>query len=100
MLARVEVEHEVGEGALKACTGTEVEDEAGAGDLGGAIKVQDVQGFTELPVGPGGEVEGGLNAPGFFFAVGVLVATHGDRVLGQIGDGLEDVAETIVSAGC
>jgi hypothetical protein len=35
----VEVKHEVGEGALKAGTRAELDDEAGAGNLGSAFKV-------------------------------------------------------------
>ena len=66
MLAGVEVEHEVGEGAFEAGTLAEVDDEAGAGDLGGALEVEDAEGLAELPVGLGGEVEGGDLAPGFF----------------------------------
>ncbi len=41
----------------------------------------------------------GLLAPGFLFAVAVLVATDGDAVLREIGDGLEDCAETLVGGG-
>ncbi len=32
----------------------EVDDEAGAGDLGGAVEVEDAEGLAELPVGLGG----------------------------------------------
>ena len=65
VLAGVEVEHEVGEGALEACSRAEVDDEAGAGDFGGAVEVEDVEGLAELPVGLGGEVEGRAWCPRF-----------------------------------
>ena len=58
VLAGVEVEHEVGEGALEAGSLAVVDDEAGAGDLGGALEVEDAEALAELPVGEGGEVEG------------------------------------------
>ena len=44
VLAGVEVEHEVGEGALEACSLAVVDDEAGAGDFGGAVEVEDAEG--------------------------------------------------------
>ena len=46
VLAGVEVEHEVGEGALESCSLAEVDDEAGAGDFGGAVEVEDAEGFA------------------------------------------------------
>ncbi len=95
----MEVEHEVGEGALEAGTLAEVDDEAGAGDLGGAVEVEDAEGLAELPVGLGGEVEGGDFAPGFFEAVAVLVLADRDVVLGEVGQGLEDGAEAVVGLG-
>jgi hypothetical protein len=42
----VEVEHEVGEGAFEAGSLPEVDDEAGTGDLCGAIEVEDAKGFA------------------------------------------------------
>ena len=99
VLAGVEVEHEVGEGALEAGSGAVVDDEAGAGDFCGAVEVEDAEGLADLPVGLGGEVEGGLGAPGLLFAVGVLVATYGDAVLWEIRDGLEDGLEALVCCG-
>ncbi len=46
VLGCVEVEHEVGEGALEAGSLTVVDDEAGAGDFGGAVEVEDAEGFA------------------------------------------------------
>ena len=99
MLARVEVEHEVGEGALEPGTLAEVDDEAGAGDLGGAVEVEDAEGFAELPVGLGGEVEGGGSAPDLLFDVVGFGAADGDVVLWKVGQGLEDIAEAVVCGG-
>ena len=99
MLAGVEVEHEVGEGALEAGSGAELQDEAGAGDLGGALEVEDAEGFADLPVGLGREVEGGDFAPGLLADVVVLGGAGGDVVVGKVGEGLEELAETEVGIG-
>ena len=96
MLAGVEVEHEVGDGALEAGALAVVDDEAGAGDLGGALEVEDAEALADFAVGEGGKVEGGGRAPGFFDAIGMLVRADGDYVLGKVVDGLEDGAELVV----
>ncbi len=99
VLAGVEVEHEVGEGSLEAGSGAELEDEAGAGDLGGALEVEDAEGFADLPVGTGGEVEGGDGAPGLLDDVVVLGGAGGDAVVGKVGEGLEELAKAEVGFG-
>jgi hypothetical protein len=96
VLAGVEVEHEVGEGALEAGALAVVDDEAGAGDFGGALEVEDAEALADLPVGECGEGEGGRRAPDFFDGVVVLGGADGDGGLGQVGDGLEDGAELVV----
>ncbi len=87
VLAGVEVEHEVGEGAFETCSLAEVDDEAGARDFCGAVEVEDAERFAELPVGFGGEVELRLFAPDFFFAIAMLVFADGHAVLRQIRAG-------------
>ena len=95
----MQVEHEVGEGALEARSLPEVDDEAGAGDLGGAVEVEDAEGLAQFPVGLGGEVEGGLLAPGFFDAVVVLILPTGTSSCGQVGQGLHHLAQALVGGG-
>ncbi len=57
-----------------------------AGNLGGALEVEDSKALADLPVGEGGEGEGWDLAPGFFDGVGVLVAADGDfRRWGRLG---------------
>ena len=99
VLAGVEVEHEVGEGSLEAGAGAELQDEAGAGDLGGALEVEDAEGFADLPVGLGGEVEGGDGAPGLLDDVVELGGAGGDGVMGKVGEGLEELAKFEVGFG-
>jgi hypothetical protein len=99
VLAGVEVEHEVGQGALEACAGAELQDEAGARDLGGALEIEDAELFADLPVRLGREVEGGDFAPGLLADVVVLGGAGGDGVVGKVGEGLEEFAETEVGIG-
>ncbi len=99
VLAGVEIEHEVGEGALEARSGAVVDDETGAGDFSGPVEVEDVEVFAEIPVRFRGEVEGGLSAPGFLLAVGMFVGADGNGVLGEVWDGLEDGLEAFVCCG-
>jgi hypothetical protein len=96
MLADVEVEHEVGECALEACSLAEVNDEAGAGDLCRAVEVEDAESFAQFPVGLRSEGEGGLIAPDFFFAIAVLVLADGNAVLGEVRKRLHHFAQTFV----
>ena len=63
MLAGVQVEHEVHQGAFELGAEIPVESEAGAGDFGGAFQVEDAELLAELPVRLGGEVELGLACP-------------------------------------
>ena len=96
----MEVEHEVGEGALEACSLAVVDDEACAGYFRGALEVEDAEAFADLPVGEGGEVEGGLLAPDFLDGVVEFGGADGDGVLRQIGDGLHEFAELVVGCCC
>ncbi len=99
MFAGMEVEHEVGEGAFEAGAGAEMHDEAGAGNFGGALEVEDAQGFADLPMGFRGEGKVRDFAPGHFTDVVVLGAADGDAVLGQVGQGFEQGTEPEVERG-
>jgi len=102
----VEIEHEVGDGALEAGSLAVVDDEAGAGDFGGALEVQDTESLAEGYVVEWreGRAFGRVLTvafdlvPDFGDEVGVLVRACGDGVLGQVGDVLEQRAELLV--GC
>ncbi len=51
-------------------------------------------------MGLGREVELWLLAPGLFDAIGVFVLAHWNRVAGEVGQGLHDLAQTVVGVGC
>ena len=94
VMAGVEVEHEVGDGAFEACSLAVVDDEARAGDFGGALEVEDAEAFADLPVGQGGEVEGGGRAPEFFRrCCRARRCADGDGVLGQVGQRFANFAK-------
>ena len=97
MLACVQVEHEVGKSTLKARSLAEVDDEARTRDLGGTVEVEDAESFADLPVGFSREVELRLLAPGFLHAIAVLVLAYRNRVVGQVRQRLQDLAQTFVS---
>ncbi len=50
--------------------------------------------------GLAGEVERWLFAPDFFFAVAVFVLADGNAVVGQVGQRLQDLAQTFVGRPC
>ena len=60
--------------------------EAGAGDLGGALEVEDAERRPQVPVRLGLEVEATRLAPGPLDAVRGLVRTHRHRRVGEVGD--------------
>ncbi len=63
VLAGVHVEHEVDERALQFGPQVPVEREAGAGDFGGALQVEDAQILAQVPVRLGFEIELGRLRP-------------------------------------
>ena len=99
VLAGVEVEHEVGKCAFEAGAGAKVDDEAGAGDFGGALEVENAEGLAEFPVGLGGKGEGAGFAPGFNELILVLGGAWGDVVGGEVGEGFEEGAEFGIGFG-
>ncbi len=84
------------EGALEQGTLAEVDGEAGAGDFGGAVEVEDAECLADLPVGAGGEGEGGGCAPGADDDVVVLGGTYGDGGLRHVGQRLHELAEAVL----
>src|SRR6185295_14319768 len=85
-----EVQHEIDKGALKQGAGAEVDGEAGAGELGTALEVEDAERRAEVPVGLGLEVEltGDPYRP--LDAVGALVLADRDAFVRQVRKSLLD----------
>ena len=89
----MEVEHEVDQRPLEPGTGAEVDGEAGAGDLGAALEVEDAEGRAEVPVGLGLEVEVARLADPPLDPVGGLVLALRHGVVGKIGEAGLDLDE-------
>src|SRR6266511_351773 len=96
VLAGVQVEHEVHQGALEFGAQVPVERETRAGEFGGALEVEDAKLLAQLPMRLGREVELGRRAQAFDFDVGLFAAADGDRVVRQVGDDGQYVVELFV----
>src|ERR1700686_531622 len=79
LLLLVNIEHEVDERAIQLRPGTGEDVESGAGDLRGAVEVEDAQRFPEVPVFLRREGERRLLPPGALDAVVRFVGTNGKR---------------------
>ena len=98
----VRVEEEVLQGAVERGAGAREHGEAGAGELGAAVEVQDASLGTQVPVGLGlkalgGKVAGLAHATAF--RVLVLVLTHRRGLAGDVGDARHEVGDLGVELG-
>ncbi len=91
MLAGVQIQHKVNEGPLHEGPGALEESEAGPGDLGGPLEVQDAQGLPQVPVGLGLKREPGRLPPGLHHGVVLLGGAHRHAVVGEVGEVEEEV---------
>src|SRR5579883_576454 len=82
----VEIEHEVGEGALEAGAGAAIDGEARAGDLGRGGEVEHAQALAQFDVIARGEVEGARRAPAADLDVVLRGAAGGHAGVRQVGD--------------
>ncbi len=96
MLAGVQVEHEVHQRALQPRAQVPIDGEARAGQLGGALQVEDAQLLAQLPVRLGREVELRRRAPAAHFDVVRFGLADRNAVVGKIGDAGQDVAQSCV----
>ncbi len=95
VLRGVKVEHEVNQGALESCAHAFVKSETSAGDLGGPVKIDNVQVFGQVPVRLGLERElrrlTALRRPPPDLLVVVLVLAVGHRGMRQVRNSEQDV---------
>jgi hypothetical protein len=104
VLAGVQVEHEVGEGAFEARSLAEVDDEARAGDLGGALEVEDAEASPISQWGRAGKSKVGLQrvAPGFSTTLSCSDLPMGTESCGRLGSdvaGVELRSPVIAASG-
>src|SRR5258707_8094017 len=83
--AGMDVQHEVDERPLEQGAGAEVDGEAGAGELGAALEVEDAELGPQVPVGLGREIEVPRDAHRPLATVVRLVPADGNRGVRQIG---------------
>ncbi len=91
----VDIEHEINKSPFQSGAGPPVQRESGPGHAGGPFEIQDAEGFPQIPVGLGFEIEHRRLAPGFHHGVGPFVRADGDGFVGHIGNEQEDVPEAI-----
>src|SRR3954452_14479218 len=96
MLARVDVQHEVGKRALETCALVPVDSEACAGEFCGALEIEDAECFPQFPMRARWEVE--VRFPTLLLLFDVVVFGWARRygILRQIGKGGEDAAILLV----
>ncbi len=90
------IEHEADESALEARPGAHVDGEASTRELGGALKVENAEGFADLPMSFWRKVELLPLAPGFDgFVVGFGQA-GGNFVAREVGNSGEGLPQLLV----
>ena len=93
MLLRVQIEHEVRQRALQLRAHVPIDRKAPAGDLHGALEIQNAQLLAELPMRLRSEAELARCAPAAHFLVVGLRSSHRHRVVRQVGDAVQDLAQ-------
>src|SRR6185295_7123372 len=94
MLFRMQIQHEVDDCALQSCSQAFVQSKTAACDLGGALKIQNIQGLSQFPMRLGLELKNRHSSPTIYFAVLGLIFSNRDGRMGQVRDGQEKVLET------
>ena len=95
-LPRMDVEHELDQGALEACPLPPENGETGTRDAGCPFEIEDSQLHTQVPVGLGLEVEAGWLTHPTDFDVGALVGPDGHRAVRDVGQEHQDAAEPLL----
>ena len=90
LLLSVKIHHEVDAGTLKAGTEALVEGEAGTGNFGGTLSIEDVQLSTDIPVVLRLEIKLTRLAPALTLRVVVFIDTDGNILSRHIGDAEKD----------
>ena len=79
VLARVQIQHELDQRALQRRARSEIKREARAGDLAGALEVEDAQPFTDRDVILRREIDDTRRAPAPDFDIGLRVRCRPER---------------------
>ncbi len=96
VLARVQIDHELGERAVQPRERSLEHDETAPGELAGESKVHRLAGRAQIHVILGLEFEPGRLAPAALLAVVGLVRALGHALVGQIGNAERDALDFIL----
>ena len=96
MLARVDVQKKVDERPLQTRAHAPINGEPRAGDLGGALQIQDLELRAQIPMRFGREIELAGLAPAANFDVVVSAFADGHGLVRDVGDAGHQIAEGIV----
>ena len=95
----VQIEKEVDQGPRQARAEPLEQGEAGPGEPGRGLEVEDAQAFADLPVGQGRKGKFRDRAPAPDFHVVPLVPSLGHVVGAQVGDGQDDLLQLAFDVG-
>jgi hypothetical protein len=86
VLAGMQVQHKIDEGALQQGAVAQVQGKPRPGDFRGTLEIEDVQVLADVPVRFHREVEHRRRSHALHFGIVVLVASHRDAVMGKVGN--------------
>ncbi len=95
----VQIEKEVDQGSRQARAEPLEQGEAGPGEPGRGLEVENTESFPDLPVGQGREGKFRDRAPAPDFHVVPLVVPLGHVVVAEIGDGQDDLLQLFLDPG-
>ncbi len=96
MLAGVNVQKEIDERPLQSRADAPVNRKPRAGDLGGALQIQDLQLRAQIPMRLGFEIELARLAPAAHFDVVVRALAHRHGLVRDVGDAGHQIAKGFV----
>ena len=92
MLARVDVEHEVGQSTFQTGSEAPVDGKARTGKFGGSCQIKHAKLLTDFPMRLGCKSKLWRRAPAAHFHIGMFVVADRHAVLRQVGDATKNVA--------
>ena len=97
VLAGMHIEHEVGERPLQLRADSGVHGKARAGDLGGALEIQNPQRRAQIPMRLGREIELARLAPAADFLIVGGASAHRDARVRNVGNQAQHLAQALVA---
>ena len=92
----MQIEHELGQGALQPCQGAGQHGKARAGDPGGGLEIQLPEIGAEIDVVADGELELARRSPAMHFAVVGFRITIGHILVWQVGQPAQEIVQPLL----